>query len=66
MSKKSILLRLCVKKNVSQGLSKSSEVVVKMQKGRSLKSQINAGYGIQHEGLASLAHRTEKCIDFGL
>ena len=27
------LLQLCVKKNVSKGLSKSSEMVVKMRKG---------------------------------
>ena len=43
------------KKIVGEGLSKSSEMVVKMWKGRSPKSQIITGCDhLQHEGLPGI------------
>ena len=56
-------------KNIGEGLSKSIEMVVKMPKVRSPKSKINTGYDHLHfsikDCLASLAHRADKCYDFG-
>jgi hypothetical protein len=44
----------CGKKNIADGLSKSSEMIVKMQKG-SQKSQINIGHNhFQHVGLPGI------------
>ena len=66
--KEYFIATLCEEKNVVEGLSKNSERVVKMQKDRSPKSQIIPDMSTfsMMDCLASLAHKTDKCIDFGL
>ena len=56
-------------KNVRWGdVSKSSEMLVKCERGRSPNSQINTCMTTfsMKDCLTLLAHRTDKCIGFGL
>ena len=65
--KENFIATLCGKKNVCQGLSKSSEMVVKCRKGRSPKSQINIGYDhLQHEGLPGIDRINVLISAFGM
>ena len=60
----SILLQLCVKKKLGEGLSKSSEMVFKMLKGLLTKiSILDVTTFSMKNCLASLGHRMEKCIE---
>ena len=58
-----------MKNNVGEGLSKSSEMVVNMQKGVvHQNSKLIPGVTTfsMKDWLASMAHKTDKCIDFCL
>ena len=52
--KEYLIATLCQKKNVGEGISKSSEMVVKMQKGSLTIIPVNTGR--DHFNMTSLAH----------
>ena len=58
---KSILLQLCVKKKDGEGLSKSSEMVIKIAHQNPKLIPGMTTYS-NKDCLASLAQRTDKCI----
>ena len=64
---KEYLIATLYGKNVDEGLSKSSEMVVKMWNRSLTKIQnyVMDTFSMK-DCLTSLAHRTDKCIDFGL
>ena len=66
--KEYFIATLCGKKNVGEGLSTSSAMVVEMRKSRSPNPKLIPGLTTfsMKDCLASLAHRTDKCINFRL
>ena len=65
--KEYFIATLCGKKNVGEGLSKSSEMVVEIGVAHQNPKLISGMTTFSMKDcLASLVHRTDKCIDFGL